>query len=343
MADREGAPGHVRRHVRRVPAAQEEQPALVSRDGGGRAPAETEVDDAERRERLREARRAQRKNAGATSASRRSKASSPAWSRSCAIWSANWSEPAWKAAWPSCTASAGNTKRRKTRLTTGCRMDGPGMRYVIGLTGNIGTGKSTVVEMLLELGADAIDADSVTRAVMRRGRRAYREIVATFGPAILDSHGQIDRAELGRRVFSDQAALRQLEEIVHPATIERITRMIELSPSSIVVIEAIKLIESGMVIRLCDALWVVTASPEQQLERLTRNRGMSREDALQRMAAQPPQAEKTAAADVLIDNSGTPAETRAQVLAAWERLPQEVRGCQRIMGTNYTDHGVNNP
>jgi len=103
---------------------------------------------------------------------------------------------------------------------------------------------------------------------MRRGQRAYREIVAAFGQEILGPDREIDRAALGRRVFLDPAALRRLEQIVHPATIERIAREIEHSEARVVVIEAIKLIESGIVARLCNARWVVDAGPEQQLSRL---------------------------------------------------------------------------
>jgi len=199
------------------------------------------------------------------------------------------------------------------------------MKYVIGLTGNIAVGKSAVLNMLRELGATVIDADAVTREVMQRGRRAYKEIVAAFGPAILGPDRQIDRPALGRRVFSDPAALRRLEQIVHPATIERIARQIERAETPVVVIEAIKLIESGMTARLCNALWVVEAPAEQQLARLMTQRGMSRADAEQRIAAQPPQAEKIAMADVVIHNGGTLEETRRQVLAAWEAIPAEFR------------------
>jgi len=199
------------------------------------------------------------------------------------------------------------------------------MKYIIGLTGNIAVGKSAVLNILRELGAEVIDADAVTREVMARGQRAYKDIVAAFGPAILGPDRQIDRPALGRRVFSDPAALRRLEQIVHPATIERISRQIEHSPAGVIVIEAIKLIESGMVARLCDTLWVVAAPPEAQLRRLMEQRGMGRADAEQRIAAQPPQSEKIAAAKLVIRNAGTLEETRRQVIAAWETIPAEYR------------------
>lgn len=199
------------------------------------------------------------------------------------------------------------------------------MKYVIGLTGNIATGKTTVLGMLRELGAHVVDADAITRLVMQRGQRAYREIVAAFGPEILDPDGAIDRAALGRRVFSNPADLRRLEQIVHPATIERIAREIEHSDASVIVVEAIKLIESGIVARLCDTVWVVDAPLEQQLTRLMQERGMSRAEAEQRIRVQASQAEKVAFAHVVIHNEGSLEETRRQVLAAWEAIPAQFR------------------
>ena len=197
------------------------------------------------------------------------------------------------------------------------------MTHVIGLTGNIGVGKSAVLSILQELGADVIDADAVTRKVMMRGQPTYDTIVEAFGREILGPDGEIDRTKLGRQVFGDDEALRRLEELVHPATTERIMHEIENSDAEVKVIEAIKLIESGMSIQMCDAVWVVDVPPETQLSRLTDFRGMSREDALQRIHAQPPQAEKVAVADVVIDNSGPIQETRRQVKAAWATIAKK--------------------
>ena len=202
------------------------------------------------------------------------------------------------------------------------------MKYVIGLTGNIGTGKSTVLKMLEHLGATVIDADVVTREVMRPEGSAHQRIVDAFGPEILNDHEEIDRAALGKRVFSNPMALRSLEQIVHPATIEHITQRIDDAQSEVVVVEAIKLIESGMVTRLCRALWVVTASEEQQIARLMANREMSRAEALQRVRAQTPQSAKVAVADVVIDNSGSIESTKRQVEDAWSRIPVEFRTWQ---------------
>ncbi len=200
--------------------------------------------------------------------------------------------------------------------------------YLLGLTGNIGCGKSTVGRMLAERGAAVRDADQVTREVMRPGDPAYHAIVDAFGPTLLTAPGgPIDRTALGRIVFADQAKLRQLEQIVHPATRAQILRWLDDEETHaassnrrpVAVLDAVKLIESGYP-ALCDAVWVVVCDPEEQVRRLVESRGMLPADARQRIAAQPPQAAKVATADIVIDNSGTPAETEAQVEAAWRAI-----------------------
>jgi dephospho-CoA kinase len=193
------------------------------------------------------------------------------------------------------------------------------MTVLIGLTGNIATGKSEVGRMLTELGARVIDADAVAHQVIRRGGPAYAAVVETFGPGILRSNGEIDRARLGAVVFADAEALRRLEAIVHPEVIVRVDTLIRETSEPVVVVEAIKLIEAGMH-RTCHALWVVTCPREQQITRLMRTRGLSEAEAILRVDAQPPQAAKIALADVVIDNSHTLDETRRQVEVEWERL-----------------------
>jgi dephospho-CoA kinase len=219
--------------------------------------------------------------------------------------------------------------------------------YLIGLTGNIGCGKSTVLSMLRELGAHVIDADQLTRELQQPGQPVYAQIVATFGEGILVAPGgPIDRRKLGTLVFSDPAALRRLEQIVHPAVHNQILAWLDeiaqneeqrtgseasagadqrsslLGPRTrVAVIDAIKLLEAGWK-PICDAIWVVTCRPEQQIERLMATRGLSEEEARMRIVAQPPQAAKVAQADVVIDNSGSLEATRRQVEAAWSALPQ---------------------
>ncbi|MBI2941337.1 MAG: dephospho-CoA kinase [Chloroflexi bacterium] len=191
----------------------------------------------------------------------------------------------------------------------------------MGLTGNIGCGKSTIARMLAERGAFVIDADRVAHELMAPHSPVWERIVAGFGPGILRPDDQIDRRALGSIVFDDPAALTRLEQIVHPAVVERVEEMLRSSGApmavAMAVVEAIKLIESGMH-RRCDSLWVVTCQPEQQLERVM-GRGLSREQALARINAQPPQAEKVALADEVIDNSGSLEDTQRQVEEASRR------------------------
>jgi dephospho-CoA kinase len=196
----------------------------------------------------------------------------------------------------------------------------------IGLTGNIATGKSLVGRMLVERGAEHIDADRLAHQVMARGTPACDEIVAAFGQGIVGPDGAIDRRQLGQIVFADPESLARLERIVHPAVIERTRARIAASRAPAVVIEAIKLIESGMVRQLCDTLWVVTAPREVQLKRLMAFRGLSREEALLRIDAQPAQRIKVAQADVVIDNSGAVEATRRQVERAWNEAMGRSRG-----------------
>jgi dephospho-CoA kinase len=206
-------------------------------------------------------------------------------------------------------------------------MDGSGSRslpYRIGLTGNIATGKTTVGRMLEALGAKRIDADQVSRAVMSPEGGAYPSVVAAFGPDILTPSGAIDRQALGSIVFSDPAALKKLESLVHPAVIGRVDEQIAATKARVVVVEAIKLLESGMA-EAYDAIWVTTCPEAVQRRRLMRYRGLSREATLTRIAAQPPQAEKLARADVVIRTDSTLEATRMQVEAAWRALPDEVR------------------
>lgn len=204
------------------------------------------------------------------------------------------------------------------------------MPVLIGLTGNIGTGKSTVARMLADLGAEVIDADQVTREVMWAGTPVHAAIVEAFGPAVLAVGGEIDRRRLGDIVFADPAALVRLEAIVHPATLAVIGRRVAASSVDVVVVEAIKLIEAGMADG-CDSVWVTTCRPEQQIARIIDARGLSRAEAQRRVQAQPPQEAKVARADVVIDTSGMLARTREQVRQAWERLMALTTG-KEILG-----------
>lgn len=193
------------------------------------------------------------------------------------------------------------------------------MPVVIGVTGNIACGKSTVARMLGQLGAEVIDADSVVHQLMKPDGEVWRRIVEEFGRGILKPNGEIDRAALGAVVFGNPAALAKLERIVHPAVIETVDAMIASSAADVVVVEAVKLVESGMH-RNYDSLWVVVCDREQQLARLMEERKLTREEAEARLAAQPTLEDKLRHANVVIDNSGSLEDTRRQVEAAWRRL-----------------------
>jgi dephospho-CoA kinase len=194
----------------------------------------------------------------------------------------------------------------------------PGNMYLIGLTGNIATGKTTVCNILRTLGAQIIDADQLVHRLLAKGQPVYDQVVAAFGPTILAASGEIERARLGRIVFADPAALRRLEAMTHPVVDALVQQEVAASTAPVVVVDAVKLLESGLS-RRCDAVWVVTADEDQQFERLTQKRGMSADDARQRLRAQAPQNEKVRQADVVIDNSGTLDETEHQVRQAWQR------------------------
>lgn len=198
-------------------------------------------------------------------------------------------------------------------------------RTLIGLTGNIATGKSAVARMLAGLGATVIDADRVAHEVMEPGGAAYAAVVDAFGPEVLNPGGAVDRRRLGDIVFRDPAALARLEAAVHPAVLLEVGRRIAEAEADVVVVEAIKLIEAGMH-RAYDALWVVTAPRRVQIERLVRERGMTHDEAALRVDAQLPQEEKAALADRVLVNDGTLAQLRARVEAAWEHLPRGKEG-----------------
>jgi len=198
-------------------------------------------------------------------------------------------------------------------------------RLLIGLTGNIATGKSTVARMLADRGAMVVDADKVAHEMMRSGTPVHAAVVAAFGPEIVGDDGEIDRARLGAVVFADPAALARLEEIVHPAVVRKVAQRVAAASAPVVVVEAIKLIEAGMAAG-CDSLWVTTCPPQEQVRRLMAERGLSRDEARQRVRAQPPQEAKLARADVVINTGSSMSGTEAQVETSWRSLAEARAG-----------------
>jgi dephospho-CoA kinase len=193
-------------------------------------------------------------------------------------------------------------------------------KYVIGLTGNIGVGKSVVRQMLQHLGAYTIDADGLVHQAMAPGAPAYRPIVESFGQFILNPDKTINRAALGNIVFSNAEALAKLEAITHPIVGGAINTLISRAKQPVVIIEAIKLLE-GDLVKGVDAVWVVDAKPQTQYTRLVTKRKMTEAEAKQRMLSQGSQAEKLKRANVVINNDGNVEETWKQVQAAWNKIP----------------------
>ena len=201
---------------------------------------------------------------------------------------------------------------------------------VIGLTGPIGSGKSHVLGTLVALGAEGIDADRVAHEVTVApgdpafaGGPAYAGIVAEFGASILGPNDAIDRGKLSARVFGDADALARLEAIVHPAVADIIAARVAASVAPVVVIEAIKLIESGLSRRLCDLVWVTVCPEEEQIARLAAGRGMSEAETRRRLANQMPVAQMISHADCVIDTGGSLIETEDKVRRAWHALFRE--------------------
>jgi len=190
---------------------------------------------------------------------------------------------------------------------------------VVGLTGPIGAGKSTVAAILRELGAKVLDADALVRDEQSRGTVGYSAIVQAFGTKVLGEDKEIDRAKLAAEVFGDPAKLAKLERIMHPRVIARILEARKmLREREVLVVEAIKLLESGLR-NVCDEIWVVIAPRELMLERLAA-RGLSRAEAELRLRNQYSEEEFRSAADVIIENDADRDRIKDRVRAEWARL-----------------------
>lgn len=174
-------------------------------------------------------------------------------------------------------------------------------KFVIGLTGNIASGKSVVRRMLEALEAFSIDADGLAHRAMSPGAPAFQPVVDQFGKWLVGADGKIDRAKLANIVFTDADALRRLEMITHPIIKQVVDLLIRRSSQKVIVIEAIKLFEAGMAAD-CDSVWVVDAPESVQIQRLIEQRKMTEADAKMRIAAQSPQSDKLARANVIIYN-----------------------------------------
>lgn len=197
---------------------------------------------------------------------------------------------------------------------------------VVGLTGGICSGKSTVAAMFARLGATVIDADQVAHELVEPNRPLFKAVASTFGREVVGADGRIDRRRLGAVVFADPEARRRLEELLHPPIIEECERRLRqagIAGATICLVNAALLIESGWHTR-CDAVILVEASEAVRLDRLVRSRGLSRDDAMLRIRAQIQQHEKRCHAHHIIANDGPLEETERQVRAVWEQLCAKV-------------------
>jgi dephospho-CoA kinase len=191
--------------------------------------------------------------------------------------------------------------------------------FVIGLTGPMGAGKSTVGAMLRELGAKVLDADALVRDEQLRGTVGYSAIVQQFGTKILSEDKEIDRTKLAAEVFGDPIKLQRLERILHPRVISRVLEARQMLPDdAVLVVEAIKLLE-GDLRKVCDRVWVVVAPRATMIDRLAA-RGMRPREAELRLAQQLSEDRFRAAADAVIVNDGDRERTRERVRDAWTEL-----------------------
>jgi dephospho-CoA kinase len=192
---------------------------------------------------------------------------------------------------------------------------------LVGLTGGIGSGKTTVAGLLAARGAVVVDADELAREALEPGTRTFKHVSDLFGEEVLTRDGRIDRAALANVVFSDEEKRRALESITHPEVFRLLAEAVEKlrDTDAIVVFDAPLIIETGFH-QAVDVLVVVTAPVEQRIERVRRDRGMTDAEAAIRIAAQADPEARDAAADFLIDNDGGLAELEARVDELWADL-----------------------
>lgn len=192
--------------------------------------------------------------------------------------------------------------------------------YVVGVTGGIATGKSAVMAILVDLGAECIDADLVYRELIQPGQPLLERLRAHFGDMVIDADGHLNRTTLGSMVFADPVKMSELDAVTHPAVIEAVDARVAHAEAEVVAVEAVKLIESGMS-SLCDETWLVVAAPDVQRGRLMARANVSRDEADRRIAAQPDEAARRLGADRVIDTSGTLEDLRRAVEVLWSSLP----------------------
>lgn len=193
---------------------------------------------------------------------------------------------------------------------------------LIGITGNIATGKSVVRRMLANVGALGLDADLIAHRMIYPQGPAFQDVLAAFGEEILNQKGEISRARLGEIVFNNPDQLARLESIVHPAVAKAIRKRLDLVQPPLAALEAIKLLEAGLG-KICDAVWISHAPQHVQLERLMHTRGLKEDEAWARINVQAPPEKKLRRADVVINTDGPFERTWAQVIEGLNDTIQE--------------------
>jgi dephospho-CoA kinase len=196
----------------------------------------------------------------------------------------------------------------------------------VGLTGGVGSGKSTVSAILDELGAVIIDGDKLAREVVEKGTPGLDAVVAAFGAELLTTEGDLDRPAMGAIVFADEAKRRVLEGIVHPLVFERIVALEEAAAADDVVVHDIPLLAESGRAGTFDAVIVVDVPDDIRIERMVRDRGWTRADAESRIAAQASREERLAIATHVIDNSGTRDQLRQRVVEVYSLLTADIEG-----------------
>ena len=199
--------------------------------------------------------------------------------------------------------------------------------YVIGLTGGIASGKSSIAKRLEKLGAEIINADIVGHSVYEPGTRAYNEIIAGFGNEILNSDGSINRKRLGSIVFSDSEKLQELNSIIWPRIMERIKELVsELAAkgAQVCVVEAALLLEAGWD-EVVDEIWVSAIPEAEAIKRMNERNGLSEEEAKKRLASQLKNKQRVSKANVVLSTLWKPEYTQKQVEKAWKGLQERMK------------------
>ncbi len=200
--------------------------------------------------------------------------------------------------------------------------------YVLGVTGGLCSGKSTVSKILREKGAAVIDADALAHDLLLPDSRVFDDVISEFSPDILDEHGHVDRARLAELVFSSEQDRKRLESIVHPAVVDEIeTKLNKFARNDVhvAVLDVPLLYEAGLD-EMCDQVWVVYCEPEQQKARARKRDGLSEAEAVRRMDAQIRLDVKAERADKIIDNSGSISQLHDEVQHSWHQLQQTLTG-----------------